>query len=269
MGVTMFQVDAFTAAPFKGNPAAVCLLDEPRPDEWMQQVATEMNLSETAFVLPRAEGFDLRWFTPTVEVPLCGHATLASAHALWEAGKIAQETPARFHTRSGLLAARRAGSRIELDFPAIPVEQVPLPDAVREALGVSPRFTGQTPDRGCEHRDFLLELDSEEAVRGVRPNFELLRKAVPASIIVTARAASEGCDFVSRFFAAYWGIDEDPVTGVAHCSLTPYWGARLGKSEMVGYQASKRGGWVHARLGEGRVFLSGEAVTVLRGVLLC
>ncbi len=268
METPILQIDAFTAEAFKGNPAAVCLLDRSRPDEWMQRVAAEMNLSETAFVVPRSirkDGFDLRWFTPEVEVPLCGHATLASAHALWETGKLAAGEEARFYTQSGWLIARRVGKQIELDFPALPVHEAALPDEVREALGVNPRYVG----RDSNERNYLLELESEEAVRGLRPNFESLRRTVAAGIIVTARASAEPYDFVSRFFAPYAGVDEDPVTGSAHCSLAPYWAERLGKSEMAGYQASARGGTVGVRLSGDRVLLSGEAVTVLRGSLLC
>jgi PhzF family phenazine biosynthesis protein len=268
METPILQIDAFTAEAFKGNPAAVCLLDRSRPDEWMQRVAAEMNLSETAFVVPRhvgKDGFDLRWFTPAVEVPLCGHATLASAHALWETGRLAAGEEARFHTQSGWLIARRAGDKIELDFPALPVREATLPDEIREALGAKPKFVG----RDSNERNYLLELESEDAVRGLRPNFESLRRAAEAGVIVTARASAEPYDFVSRFFASYAGIDEDPVTGSAHCSLAPYWAERLGKSEMVGYQASARGGVVGVRLSGDRVFLLGEAVTVLRGGLLC
>ncbi len=272
MEIPILQIDAFTAEAFKGNPAAVCLLDRSRPDEWMQRVAAEMNLSETAFIVPRSigkdgrkDGFDLRWFTPEVEVPLCGHATLASAHALWETGKLAAGDEARFHTQSGWLIARRAGAKIELDFPALPVHEAALPDEIREALGVKPRYVG----RDSNERNYLIELESEEAVRNLRPNFESLRKNATSGVIVTARAATAPYDFVSRFFASYAGIDEDPVTGSAHCSLAPYWAERLGKSEMTGYQASARGGVVGVRLSGDRVLLSGAAVTVLRGNLMC
>jgi PhzF family phenazine biosynthesis protein len=268
MELPILQIDAFTAEAFKGNPAAVCLLDRSRPDEWMQRVAAEMNLSETAFVVPRSiidDGFDLRWFTPAVEVPLCGHATLASAHALWEMGKLTAGEEARFHTLSGLLTARRAGARIELDFPALPVNEATLPDEILQALGVKPRYVG----RDNNERNFLIELETEEAVRSLKPDFESLRRTATAGVIVTARASAEPYDFVSRFFASYAGIDEDPVTGSAHCSLAPYWAERLGKSEMTGYQASARGGVVGVRLKGNRVLLSGEAVTVLRGSLLC
>jgi len=267
--IPIYQVDAFTAEPFKGNPAAVCLPDRERTDEWMQRVAAEMNLAETAFMLPRDDGFSLRWFTPALEIPLCGHATLATAHVLWETGRLSPEVEARFHTLSGLLVARRAGNRIELDFPAIETELAELPADVRAALGVDPRYVGLTPGLGGRNRNYLLELDSEDEVRRLAPDFGLLGRAVPAGVIVTARATTDGYDFVSRFFAVYAGVDEDPVTGSAHCALTPYWSRRLGKTEMTGYQASRRGGVVGVRLGEGRVYLVGDAVTVLSGQLLC
>ncbi|MGH9850336.1 MAG: PhzF family phenazine biosynthesis protein [Blastocatellia bacterium] len=268
MEIPILQIDAFTAEAFKGNPAAVCLLDRSHPDEWMQRVAAEMNLSETAFIVPRSiikDGFDLRWFTPEVEVPLCGHATLASAHALWETGKLAAGEEARFHTQSGWLIARRVGKQIELDFPALPVHEAALPDGIREALGVKPQYVG----RDSNEHNYLIELESEEAVHNLQPIFESLRKNAKSGVIVTARASTKPYDFVSRFFASYAGIDEDPVTGSAHCSLAPYWATRLGKSEMVGYQASARGGVVGVRISGDRVLLSGAAVTVLRGNLMC
>jgi PhzF family phenazine biosynthesis protein len=267
MEYPIFQVDAFTAEPFKGNPAAVCLLDGPRPAGWMQQVGAEMNLSETAFLWPHKDGFELRWFTPEIEVPLCGHATLASAHVLFETGRAAPGRPVRFHTRSGLLVARRAGPGIELDFPAIPVVASDLPDAARAALGVSPRYVARTPGQPLRGGNYLVELADEEAVRGAHPDFAAMRRAVPAGVILTARAEGGGYDFVSRYFAPDAGIDEDPVTGSAHCVIAPWLAARTGRAEFVGEQASARGGTVGMRLEGDRVVLSGRAVTVLEGVL--
>jgi PhzF family phenazine biosynthesis protein len=266
----IYQVDAFAEEAFRGNPAGVCWLDAPRPEAWMQAVAAEMNVAETSFVSRAADGFDLRWFTPTTEVPLCGHATLASAHILWETGILGPEETARFHTKSGVLRARLRGGRVEIDLPAIPTEPVRAPEPVVRALGVTPAETFRTPDRGLGDHDILVVLESADAVRAVSPDFGVLRREVPGSVIVTARAGASdaGRDIVSRFFAAAWGIDEDPVTGVAHCSLVPFWTRRLGKSEIVGYQASKRGGLVHGRLEGDRVFLSGGAITVLRGAIL-
>lgn len=258
----LLQIDAFTSEPFRGNPAAVCLLDAARDETWMQNVAAEMNLSETAFLLRQQDGVSLRWFTPTVEVALCGHATLASAHALWEEGAMASAEIARFHTKSGLLTAERHGDWIELDFPALR-EQPDSPAAgLLESLGVADaRYVGRNKF------DFLIELESEEAVRALDPDHGALRKVPVRGVIVTSRASSGDLDFVSRFFAPGSGVDEDPVTGSAHCCLTPYWASKLGKAEMTAYQASRRGGIVRVRLDGDRVKLGGQAVTVFRGEL--
>ncbi len=254
-------VDAFTDRPFSGNPAAVCLLDAPADEGWMQSVAAEMNLSETAFVhqLPGGE-FGLRWFTPTTEVDLCGHATLASAHLLWETGWLSQDAEARFETRSGQLRARLASDGIELDFPARPVREAAAPPALLQGLGVEPAWVGH------ESSAWLALLDSEEDVRSLRPDMGLLG-ALPELVIVTARSDAPRYDFVSRCFAPSWGIPEDPVTGAAHCSLGPFWQERLEKSNLIGYQASARGGVVRVRLAGNRALLRGQAVTVMRGEL--
>ncbi|MCJ7442855.1 MAG: PhzF family phenazine biosynthesis protein [Thermoanaerobaculaceae bacterium] len=261
MGIRAFKVDSFTAEPFSGNPAGVCLLTEPRDERWMQAVAREMNLSETAFLLREGDGFRLRWFTPAVEVELCGHATLASAHVLWEEGVLAPSETARFATRSGELRASRRGDLIELDFPTKPEQRAEPPENLLEALGVKPLYLGRN------QFDYLLLLDSEEAVRAVTPDFALLRSVTVRGVIVTAPSARPEFDFVSRFFAPAVGVDEDPVTGSAHCCLGPFWAARLGKSELVGHQVSARGGVVNVRVAGDRVFLGGRAVTVLRGEL--
>ncbi|MBI3473607.1 MAG: PhzF family phenazine biosynthesis protein [Candidatus Solibacter usitatus] len=260
MGLAITQVDAFTSTPFTGNPAAVCLLPEPREASWMQAVAREMNLSETAFLVRQADGFGLRWFTPAVEVDLCGHATLASAHVLWEEGHLGGDQQARFHTRSGLLTADRLGEWIEMDFPATPCSAVEPPAGLLEALGAAAAFIGKNKF------DYLVELASEDAVRGLQPDHGGLRKLPVRGVIVTSRSA--GYDFISRFFAPGSGIDEDPVTGSSHCCLGPYWQAKLNKSEMLAYQASARGGVVRVRVSGDRVRLGGQAVTVLRGELL-
>ncbi len=262
MGLNIVQVDAFTATPFAGNPAAVCILSEPRDDHWMQNVAMEMNLAETAFLVRQDDGFNLRWFTPAVEVDLCGHATLASAHVLWETGHLSPDEQARFHTRSGLLLAERKGEWIEMDFPATPAHAASAPDGLLEALGVSAVYVGKN------RFDYLVEVESEETVRGIRPNFSQLLEVEARGIIVTSRANTRDYDFVSRFFAPRVGVNEDPVTGSAHCCLTPYWCSKFGKNELVGYQASPRGGVVRVRLGGDRVYLSGQAVTVLRAELV-
>jgi PhzF family phenazine biosynthesis protein len=228
----------------------------------MQAVASEMNLSETAFVHRIADDYQLRWFTPAVEVDLCGHATLATAHVLWEEGHLAASATARFHTRSGLLTAERRGAWIELDFPVEPAAPARPPEALVEALGAPVRFAGRN------RFDWLIELDSEAAVRQLAPDITRLASVPTRGVIVTSRAESSGYDFVSRFFAPRLGVPEDPVCGSAHCCLAPYWSQRLAKSELVGYQASPRGGEVRVRhLGE-RVMLGGQAVTVLRGELV-
>lgn len=258
----LLQIDAFASQAFRGNPAAVCLLDAERDEQWMQDVAAEMNLSETAFLLPRGSDFSLRWFTPATEVALCGHATLASAHALWEEQILAPTDIARFHTKSGLLTAERKGDRIELDFPATLEQRADAPAGLLESLGVSePIYVGRN------EFDYLVEVASEEIVRELNPGHAQLRRIEVRGVIVTSRASETDADFVSRFFAPGSGIDEDPVTGSAHCCLTPYWSTRLGKEEMTAYQASPRGGYVYVQLAGDRVKLRGNAVTVLRGEL--
>jgi len=261
MGLKIYQVDAFTDRPFAGNPAGVCVLPKPADETWMQNLAREMNLSETAFLVKQAGGFNLRWFTPSVEVELCGHATLASAHVLWETSLIDQKEHARFHTLSGPLSARKVGDWIELDFPLLPQRPVTPPPGLAEALGVSPVYIGQG------RHDYLVEVASEETVRALNPNFGELRNLKVRGVIVTSKAVMPGYDFVSRFFAPGAGIDEDPVTGSAHCCLGPYWRDKLGKDELVAYQASKRGGTVRVRVGTDRVYLRGQAVTVMIGEL--
>jgi PhzF family phenazine biosynthesis protein len=258
----IYHVDAFTDKPFTGNPAGVCVLTEPRDDTWMQNVAREMNLSETAFLLEQADGYRLRWFTPAVEVELCGHATLASAHVLWETGRLAGLEHARFQTLSGLLTAERRGDAIELDFPATPDEPADAPAGLAEILGA------RVVNFRSSRFDHLVELESEAAVRGLRPDFTRLKSLPVRGIIVTSRASSLGFDFVSRFFGPAVGIDEDPVTGSAHCCLGPYWSKRLGKTEMIAYQASARGGVVGVAVMGERVRLRGQAVTVLAAELI-
>ena len=231
----------------------------------MRAVAREMNLSETAFLSPRegaAGEFELRWFTPAVEVDLCGHATLAAAHVLWETGRVEPRRRLRFHTRSGPLAARRDGDWIELDFPAKSPEPAGAPAALLQALRVEPQWVGRN------QMDYLLELESEHAVRKVEPDFRLLRTVPVRGVIVTARSEARELDFVSRFFAPGAGIDEDPVTGSAHCCLGPYWQGRLGKADLLACQVSRRGGVVRVGCRGERVLLGGQAVTVLRGEML-
>jgi predicted PhzF superfamily epimerase YddE/YHI9 len=257
----IYLVDAFADRPFAGNPAGVCPLDGPWPaDVWMQSVAMEMNQAETAFVRPDGDGWGLRWFTPRVEVDLCGHATLAAAHVLWTTGRA--DGGLRFRTRSGMLTAARRADGIELDFPAEPASPA-ADDEVLAALGVpAARFVGRN------RFDVLVELPSEAAVRAVAPDFRALATVPARGVIVTARSDDGRYDFVSRFFAPACGIDEDPVTGSAHCCLADYWGRALEKDEMVGYQASARGGVVRVRRAGDRVKLIGTAVTVLEGKLV-
>jgi PhzF family phenazine biosynthesis protein len=263
MPQSIYQVDAFTDQPFHGNPAAVCILEQPTSDRRMQNIAREMNLSETAFLVPQADGFNLRWFTPAAEVDLCGHATLASAHILWESGYLAEIQTARFHTRSGLLTATRQGAWIQMDFPAKPEQAVEPPAGLADALGVVPRYTGRN------QFDYLVEVEGEAVVRSLSPDITRLAELPVRGVIVTSRTASPDFDFVSRFFAPAVGVPEDPVTGSAHCCLAPFWSQRLGKTHMNAYQASPRGGMVQVQVVGERVLLRGQAVTVLHGELRC
>ncbi|WP_392532023.1 PhzF family phenazine biosynthesis protein [Nostoc sp. C117] len=263
MAQIITQVDAFTNTPFAGNPAAVCVLDTPQDDVWMQNVAQEMNLSETAFLVKQNDGFNLRWFTPTVEVPLCGHATLASAHVLWSEEHLLPDEIARFYTKSGELIAKLQGEWIELDFPVNHSKAAIAPPELSQALGVPYKSVLQNS------LGYLVELESEELVRQLQPNFQLLKTLSITDVIVTSSANSDSeYDFVSRFFAPGLGINEDPVTGAAHCCLAPFWRDRLHKNQFLAYQASNRGGVVKVYYDGGdRVLLGGQAVTVLRGEL--
>jgi PhzF family phenazine biosynthesis protein len=258
----LYQVDAFADRAFSGNPAAVCLLPGPRDEAWMQHVAAEMNLSETAFLVPRTDGYDLRWFTPAVEVALCGHATLASAHVLWETERLRTDQPAKFHTKSGLLTCVREKGRIEMDFPSTPPAQAKAPEGLAEALGGTPRWVGKA------RFDLFAEFESEQLLRSLKPDFPKIQALGGRGFIVTAKATTAPFDFVSRFFAPAAGVNEDPVTGSAHCVLAPYWTERLGRNELTGYQASPRGGIVGVRVLGDRVRLCGTGVTVLRGELV-
>ncbi|HEX8914872.1 MAG TPA: PhzF family phenazine biosynthesis protein [Humisphaera sp.] len=265
MPVPIYTVDAFTAEPFAGNPAAVCPLAGPADERWMKLLAREMNLSETAFCWPEADGLlRLRWFTPAVEVDLCGHATLATAHVLWETGRLAAGATARFATRSGVLtAARTPDGWVTLDFPAKAVELADAPPGLVESLGVRPVGVG------FNRMDWLVEVASADEVRTASPDLRLLKTVRARGVILTAPAggADAPADFVSRFFAPAVGVDEDPVTGSAHCALAPYWSAKLGRPRLVGRQVSARGGVVRTELRGDRVLLGGQAVTVLRGEL--
>jgi PhzF family phenazine biosynthesis protein len=257
----LFQIDAFADSAFTGNPAAVCLLDRDVDAQWMRALAGEMNLSETAFVRRQGDEWSLRWFTPAIEVDLCGHATLATAHALLEEGLLQREETGRFHTRSGVLTAAFDGDLIELDFPATVARRCEPPGELIEGLGVQPMSVLRN------QFDYLVELATEEDVRALQPDLDMLRRLSVRGVIVTSRASMAGFDFVSRFFAPACGIDEDPVCGSAHCALGPYWAPRFNKTTMMAQQASRRGGVLRVILAGDRVRLAGRAVTVLRGDL--
>jgi PhzF family phenazine biosynthesis protein len=261
----IYQVDAFTTQPFKGNPAGVCLLEKAMPENWMRSLAMEMNLSETAFILAGKDAFSLRWFTPRKEVRLCGHATLATAHTLWESGIVKKDDSIQFDTLSGRLTARRDGEWIELDFPARPTTPCdPRPD-INSALGIEPVATAISPSEMGDY--LLLELASDAAVRDLAPDFIQLEACQARAVIVTSRSEDPAYDFVSRFFAPWLGIKEDPVTGSAHCYLAPYWAGKLGKKNFMAYQASARGGVMGCRWEGERVFLKGQAVTIFQGTM--
>ena len=265
-GISIWQVDAFAERPFAGNPAAVCILGSFPSDAWMQSLAAEMNLSETSFIVPTGDtnSFQLRWFTPTTEVDLCGHATLAAAHTLIEQERIESSLPIRFQTRSGELPCTQSGSRITLDFPAKPAtdfEDTEKRAQLLAALGI--------PDASVHQSkfDLLVKVDDSDIVETLRPNFQALGEVQTRGVMVTAASQTLGFDFVSRFFAPRCGINEDPVTGSAHCCLAPYWADRIGRKSLVGYQASPRGGVVHCEVADDRVRLTGQAITILEGTL--
>ncbi len=259
---TLYQVDAFTNKRFAGNPAAVCLLEKAADENWMQQVAMENNLSETAFLFPEKDGYNLRWFTPSVEVDLCGHATLATAHILYEQNILDQNQTANFYTKSGKLTANKQANKIELNFPStMPTEQS-VPDKLLEAFDVTATFVGKS------RFDYFIEIASAETLRKLKPNFSILKELQVRGVIVTAQSDISKYDIISRFFAPGAGIDEDPVTGSAHCTLSPYWSTKLGKPKLKAYQASARGGELTIIHQDDRVLLLGEAITVMKIELL-
>jgi len=261
MSIPVYQVDAFTDQAFTGNPAAVCLLAEDKSVDWMQSVAAEMNLSETAFVSARKSGYALRWFTPLAEVNLCGHATLATAHVLWEHHQVGADARIKFYTNSGVLTTRRMNGRIEMNFPA----ERPVPCSalagLNTALGVTPVEVLK-----CQS-DYLLVLSNEAVLRDLQPDFYRLKEIPVRGVMVTAISDTGEHDFVSRFFAPRVGINEDPVTGSAHCVLTPYWADKLGRQHLIARQLSRRGGVLELSLQKDRVLIRGEACTVLKGEL--
>ncbi len=257
-----FLVDAFTDRPFTGNPAAVCLMSAPAAVAWMQAMARETNVSETAYLHREDDGWRLRWFTPKTEVELCGHPTLATAHVLWEEGVVATDAPITFRSLSGDLVVTRDGDWAELDLPAIPVADAPVPDGLLEALGLA-------TVRACRRAgdDYVLEVESPDVIRGLKPDFEAILKVPLRCAVPTAEDSSGAYDFVSRFFAPIAGRSEDHVTGFAHCLLGPYWQGRLHRDHLVAYQASERGGTLHVTIRNDRVVLGGRAVTIVRGEL--
>lgn len=263
MSLVLHVVDAFTDRPFAGNPAAVCVLPEPGEESWMQLLAAEMNLSETAFLHRIEGGWSLRWFTPAREVALCGHATLASAHCLWATGQLAAGQPARFHTLSGWLTCEQRADGIEMDFPAKVVAPCPVPPGLPEAL------RHEVPVAYSNGMDYLVEVPDENALRALAPDFSALAFLPVRGIIATCRSETPRFDFLSRFFAPAAGVNEDPVTGSAHCALGPYWSGKLGNTDMLAYQASARGGVVRVGLRGDRVLLGGQAVMVSRVEMLC
>ena len=264
MKIRLFEVDPFTVKPFKGNPAAVCLLDQPREDAWMQALATELLLSETAFLYPKGNDYDLRWFTPSTEVNLCGHATLASAHILFELGLYDPGETIQFHTKSGVITATFDLGTITLDMPLIrPIPAVSTP-LLEEILGQAPLDVAHSEDLAI----LVAELADLDALKALEPDFKKIAALEEHNLVVTARCVTGEYDFVSRFFSPHTGIPEDPVTGLGHCILTPYWAQKLDKDKFVAYQASARGGTVWCRLGKDRVYLGGKAVTLISGEVL-
>lgn len=259
MEIKFFQADAFTSKAFQGNQAGVCILENEIPEHLMQQIAMENNIAETAFVFKTADGFNLRWFTPTVEIMLCGHGTLGTSHILWQEGILADNETAKFYTKSGLLTAVKNGDWIEMDFPALPSKPFTLEREAIDALGVKPLNI-------CFSDRYIVEVESESEVRNAKPNFPVLKKY--DAIVLTSKSEEESpYDFISRTFVPKHGIDEDPVTGSSHCALLPYWSQKLDKNELFAYQASSRGGEVRIKSKGDRVMLCGQAVTVLEGKL--
>lgn len=259
--IKIYQVDSFTNEIFKGNPAGVCIINKMPSEEWMLYVAAEMNLSETAFVVKQEDHFDLKWFTPTIEIDLCGHATLAAAHILWSEGYFEAHKEIYFHTKSGVLKVMKKGDWLQMDFPKLEYHLSEAPKELIEGLNVVPLFVGKSKD------NYLIEIDSEEIIKNLKPDFGKLALLDMHAVIVTSKA-SVPYDFVSRFFAPGIGINEDPVTGSAHCTLANYWRDVLGKNRFMAFQYSARGGELQLEINGERVMIMGQAVTVLRGELL-
>ena len=260
--IEIVQIDAFTSEPFKGNPAAVCLMDAPGNDDWMKNVAREMNLSETAFLYPIEGGYHLRWLTPNSEVDLCGHGTLATAHFLFEDEHEPTDKSIKFKTRVGWVSASKEGDYIALDFPVNIPEEIDAPQDIHEALGAEAIYVGRYP------KAYLVELVNDSAVRELKPDLTALESLDQPKICVTAKDSTGKADFVARLFAPAIGIPEDPVNGNSHTALTPYWSAKLGKETLKSHFVSERGGEIKVKLDGNRVKISGQAVTVMRARLL-
>jgi len=260
--MNIYIVDAFTKTPFTGNPAGVCILDNKIDDDMMLNIAMEVNLSETSFVLKQGDSFSIRWFTPTTEVPLCGHATLASAHILWEQKFVNKNMPIHFSTKkSGSLNINYESEMIVMNFPQIFITPAANNEIIQKAFDVKPNFIG------CDDSDYLVEVENEDIVLNYQPNFDLL-KQLQKSVIITAQSNNKEYDFISRMFAPNLGINEDPVTGSAHCYLAPYWGKKLNKKILTGLQTSYRPGSIICELlNDSRVLLKGNARTVIKGEL--
>jgi PhzF family phenazine biosynthesis protein len=260
--IEIVQIDAFTSEAYKGNPAAVCLMKGPGNEQWMRHVAREMNLSETAFLYPIKGGYHLRWLTPTSEVDMCGHATLATAHFLYEQGHEPKNKEIAFKVRAGWVSASKEGELITLNFPVNRPKKVKTPATLAKALGAKPKYVGVYPNA------YLVEFASAKTVRELKPDLTALEKLSKAKICVTAKSDSKKYDFISRLFAPKLGIPEDPVNGNSHTALTPYWGTILNRDSLRSYYASARGGEIFVRLEGDRVRISGKAVTVMHAKLL-
>jgi len=259
----IYQVDAFTSEPFKGNPAAVCILEKEMPDSWMQNVAAEMNLSETSFVVPGKKESIIRFFTPAAEIPLCGHATLSTGHIFFETGIAARNEEITFISKAGNLIVRKSGSWIVMNFPSYPCEPLNIPSGIKDILGFVPTELYSTG-----HGWKMALLNDEKSVRAIKPDFSILKKSGYGDLIVTAPSDDKNFDFCVRCFAPALGINEDPVTGSAHCALAPFWKGKTGKSQMVSHQVSERGGTLKVEIIGDRVEVSGQAKTILKGELL-
>jgi PhzF family phenazine biosynthesis protein len=258
----IYQVDAFTTEPFKGNPAGVCILESDMPEEWMQNVAMEMNLSETAFVVPEKNNFRIRFFSPEAEIPLCGHATLSSSHILYETGIVPREEEITFLSKAGELVIRSEGTWVTMNFPAYGLNQIEIPDTLKKIIGVRPDELHKTA-----HGWTFVLLRNESEVRGLKPDFKMMKDSGFGDMIVTAPSDDRNYDFCVRCFAPALGIDEDPVTGSAHCALVPFWAGKTGRSAFISHQVSKRGGVLKVALKGDRVEISGQAKTIIKGQL--